>query len=337
MKHQLYLFVGVFFLLVTLFSCQEDVENLDDDINATLVPTTKSVRDIDGGRLPEVVVFASYRDGNDGGGGGDNGDWWHPFPLGSGGGGSVYPEGGGGGGAITPPPLTVTLVKNLLDLFPKGSDLSKADLEKLNVEYKKMLNSCEYMALNNYLLTNNYLGGKVKMKPADVPGLVSIDTNGTLTFYGSESVDATNLCHEWIHMCQQTLKPEACKHNLPENEGMMEFEVAFFQDVMRYIKYGAIFGEEGVSRFPNSTSWASNLIGIDNAKLQIIYAAWIATTFPNRKIPKTIKDRLNYEVFCNAFFRYNIAYKNREFKYNYEYGVSSLEKMLNTVAEKCFK
>lgn len=63
----------------------------------------------------------------------------------------------------------------LVNLFPKGTELSKEDLEKLNSEFNKMLVHCEYEALNKLLRDKNFSGGKIVLLPEDVTGLLALN------------------------------------------------------------------------------------------------------------------------------------------------------------------
>lgn len=358
MKYKIPLFI-TFSILQVLTSCQDDIKNLDDsDSKSTSTGLlTKSSVDIDGGTLPEVVVVASYTprvidDGEYWGGSNNYFDeyfdprsWWKPIGNGGGGGGG----GGGGSGDYNPPitPETVSLSEGLLRMFPKGSDLSKEDLEELNSEYKRMLVHCEFEAITQYMLNNNYCGGKINMRPPAV-GSAGIDRRtGDLSFYGSDQINAANLSHEWIHLLQRLLRPDIWEDEFvfAANEGMMEFELVVFLDVIHYMTHGTFERLQPDSDFPSVEQWIENLdIDFPNKKqLKIFYMMWLVETFNDlskggdaRRIPDKIVDINNYYVLCDRFFQYSRNYSARDFQVNASYGCSTLLEMLKIVAENCF-
>ena len=184
--------------------------------------------DIDGGELPEVIVTAHWprvegsdmdTDGHAPDENGSTRPWWEP---------PIEDVSGGGGGAGSSPIDNVKLSTSLLKKFPGGSNLSKDDLIKLNEEYKRLLLDCVYKSIDNYISSHWGKTGKIKMSGMQ-QGLASIDSKGNLNFYGSDQITATNLAHEWIHAYQMVFNP-SCSSLSNEYAGMMEFDLALFQD-----------------------------------------------------------------------------------------------------------
>lgn len=329
---------GILLCLLVIPSCQEDISESLSDPNPSLV--TKSVSDIDGGSLPEVVVCANFIKEDGGGGAGGSGGigdwgnfdyngWWTPFEGVAGGG----IGGGGGGGSSHQSPVTVKLAESLIKLFPKNSNLSKNDLEKLNNEYKRMLVHCEYKAINDYLLKNFNLQGSILMESATSQGLVAFTSKGDLIFKGSETIDATNMAHEWIHMCQEALMPGCVKN--PSYEGALEFELAVLQDVFHYKRHGTIDRLLPGTEFPDITSWTTNLVK-DGANVRLLYKPFIQSLSedPDRTI-----SGLNFTFFFNyfskAFFENNRSYMSRNLSYDPNYGYSNLKNII-ALTNNCF-
>lgn len=334
-----YYFLGAISCLLIAPSCQENISESFNESNPSL--ETKSMNDIDGGSLPEVVVCANFIDKEDGGGsggiggiggfwgdsgGGDYYGWWTPdFGMGG---------GGGGGGSSSHAPVTVKLVESLIKLFPKNSNLSKADLEKLNSEYKRMLVHCEYKSINDYLLKHYNLKGSIKMGSATSRGLVSFASNGDLKFAGSDAIDATNLAHEWIHMCQEALKPGCVKDT--SFEGALEFELAVLQDVFHYKQYSSIDRLQPGAEFPETGSWVYNL-DISNSNLLIFYKPFIKELCNNADdVISGCNFPFLYKSFADDFYKHNRNYQNKNLFFNSSYGYSNLKSIINLISD-CYK
>lgn len=332
-------------------SCQDDIKDLDNtnpENRPTLLSTKSRDDDIDGGTLPEVVVtanrleYASDFDGSGGGGGGFGGggsgwydpqDWWYP-PLNDDAWSHII--GGGGGGSYANPPQ-VTLSANLLKLFPKGSNLGESDLEKLNSEYKKMLEDCTYKALNQLLLDGNYSGSKIFYNP-DGLGNAGINRTGSLTFADAGSINSTNLAHEWTHLCQRYLRPDIWgdSQSFDKYYGMMEYELEVFKDIVWMLKYGQSIsqGEEVVPL----DSWVNQIQMDKDSKgyLGLLYAFWLYGNFGQGVVPEHFNTAEYYQM-SYYFFNKVPSNMNRGMKCEESYGVSTMETLLRQVYNNCIK
>lgn len=346
MKNFYFLLLFILFYVFVLSSCGKEEFAENDETDNTIFMSIRPDGVIDGGTLPEVTVTGNYINPSDGG-------WWYPpFPNEPAGPPSPPPlptiVGGGGGGTSPGKPLpTVKLTKDLVTLFPGGTTLSKADLEKLNSEFKRMMVHCEYEALNQFLKDNGYCAGKIQMNPPNVQGLVSIDLyTGNLNFYGNDAINAEHLCHEWIHLCQRGINWRSLDFELEDVEGMMEFELVVFQDVIHYMTHGTFERLQPETDFPAAQQWISNLSVSEERKtaLKIIYGLWFVTTFnvnanpqEARRIPEIIRDIKTLNVLANDFFKYSSNYKNSNFELNNRYNYPALSSLLNVVNKHCFK
>ena len=340
MKQRLSFFIIFWFLLIG-FSCeyenQEENDVRQDVIDLSLI---SAFRDIDGGELPEVTVTAHWPvieeprpdiDPNEPPTG-DAIPWWEP-PVGGGGGGSSVGEGGG-----NPSSSSVKLSTNLIKRFPRGSNLSQADLKKLNEEYKKLLLDCVYNSIDNYISSHWKKSGRIKMFGAQ-QGLASIDSNGNLNFYGNDQITATNLAHEWIHAYQMAFNP-ACSGLSEEYAGMMEFELAVLQDLICYAKSGYTSLSRNENYFPNDYCWINSLTMMSpsvRSKFYEAYQNWIESVCFNKQLPVKF-DQTMYFFWAPIFGAYHSGYKDRGYNFqNKNYGTSSIESILKMANQNCFK
>ena len=337
MKQRLSFFIIFWFLLIG-FSCeyenQEENDVRQDVIDLSLI---SAFRDIDGGELPEVTVTAHWPrveepvpdidpDGNmpDAS---DSRPWWEP-PTGG------EPAGGGGGHSSSIG--NVILSTNLLKRFPGGSNLSKADLTKLNEEYKRLLLECVYNSIDNYISSHWRKSGQIKMYGSQI-GLASLDSRGNLNFYGSDQITATNLAHEWIHAYQMAFNPSSS--NLSnEYVGMMEFELALFQDLICYAKSGYTSLSRGDGYFPGGSCWINSLKGSNRGRYYYEqgYMKWLESICVNNQLPVKI-DQTMYLYWARVFGDH-LGYSDKGYNFqNKEYGTKTLESLLDMAARNCFK
>lgn len=328
--------VIVFCMFLITFSCeyeiQEENENIHEMINLSSTP---AFFDYDGGELPEVTVTAHWPlveesnmypdeqapDDN------DSRSWWNP-PT------EDFPSGGGSSSSASG---NVKLSTNLIKRFPAGSNLSEADLKKLNKEYKILLLDCVYKSIDDYISSHWNKSGKIKMSGIQ-QGLASIDSNGNLNFYGSDQITATNLAHEWIHAFQMAFNP-ACSSLNNNYAGMMEFDLAVFQDLICYAKNGYTSLTRNEGYFPEGSCWINslNLSNRTRHHFEISYLAWLESICVNKQFPIRF-DQTMYLYWADIFGCYHRGYSGKGYNFqNKEYGTKSLESLIEVATSNCFK
>lgn len=341
MKKKTIFFPGCAVLLLCIvFSCQQDLNDvlLEENVAALTSKSTED-GDIDGGTLPEVVVTASYpltfqfAPGPNTSFISDPQPWWHELPP------IDYSGPGGGNGGFHPiktQPDSVKVVENLVKFFPKGTNFTKQQLEKLNIEYKKLMSNCIYKTIDDYISENGKFTGGINMrKEDDSVGDASLDEEGNLNIYGERNITDTNLAHEWIHLCQRAFKPERAKSD-PEYVGLMEFELALFQDMMGYAKNGENWAKRN-DDVPPTQSWISSIPFNLQRPVGDIYSRWLESMFRNG-FPTRI-DLTSFMCYASLFGTHHLVYN--KFGYNYynkNYGVESINNLLQLISQnKCFE
>lgn len=195
------------------------------------------------------------------------------------------------------------LWQRILNLFKKGSRLNANDQKKLEDAYKKMREECIYEYIDNYLQSQNVSLGSIYIADPGWMGQAAVTNSGDLKFADSNEITAEALKHEWFHLYQKEY------HSLSSytEPGMMEWEQAFFQDILMYIKIGG--NRNGITY-----SWACFEIG--NTSYEKDYLDWLSTlTNKGTTFPTNI-DNSNFEHFADVFGDVSRSY-NKSRGYNY--------------------
>ena len=240
--------------------------------------------------------------------------------------GGYYPAGGGGGGSgsttVSPP---VTILNNKLSTLFKGiCSLSESDTKKLNEAYEEMLKVCFYGAVDNYLFAHNVKLNSISYGSA---GQVSIDSNGNLKFYNSNEINSFNLKHEWIHIFQKTFLNIS---SFGDMAGMVEFEVALVQDILKFIEIGGNWKT-------TAHSWAVWKMSNENYKDD--YMDWLSRMTNNGTTYPTTVDKRKFQFFSIAFGEVSISYNtNRGYTYgSNDYDASALLEIFIRAENLCYK
>lgn len=339
MKQKTLFFPGfAVFLLCAVFSCQQDLEDVCLKENVAALTTKSQPGDIDGGTLQEVVVTANYpmtfqfSSGPDMGSLWDPQPWWHELPPID-----IPGPGGGGHSPIKTEPDTVDVAKNLIKFFPKQTKLTKYQLEKLNEEYKKLMDECAYKAMDDYIAENGLFRGCIQVKKSGSgPGLASIDADGNLNFYGEENITAVNLAHEWIHLYQIAFNHEHAPLD-KEYVGMMEFELAVIQDILVFANNPDQLYNRDQTSVHSTCSWASTVPIKVRETIQSLNEAWL-----NKMFKEGFPSYVNLNLFLThsmLFGQYHPTYTNEVYKYgDKSYGVESINHLLQLISQSnCFK
>ncbi|HKL71449.1 MAG TPA: hypothetical protein VJ855_02240 [Marinilabiliaceae bacterium] len=188
-------------------------------------------------------------------------------------------------------------------MFKRGTTLNKEEKEKLEDAYKKMRDECIYEYIDNYLQSQNVSLGSIYIAPPGWMGLAGVTNSGDLKFADSNEITVEALKHEWFHLYQKEY------HSLSSytERGMMEWEQAFFQDILIYIEIGG--NRNGITY-----GWACFEIG--NTSYEKDYLDWLSTlTNKGTTFPTNI-DNSNFEHFADVFGDVSRSY-NKSRGYNY--------------------
>lgn len=350
MKRKRFLLLSAMLILVT-FSCIDDgIENSTQEESVI----TKSLseeelinlyRDIDGGKLPEVVITASYprvavqfaSSGSSAGGG--SYDFWGSY----GGGSSTeswWQYSGGGGGGSSGNNSQIFFSENLIRRFPAGSNLSPNQMSKLNGIYRILAGvECVYRVMDDYISQNGKNIGKLIARPEQINfgDCAAVDENWNLIFYGN-GITLDNIKHEWIHMYQRT--SNSSLDNLsPEVAGMMEFELCIIQDIIFFVQYGKerFFNRTNTETY--TSSWVSSVTGTPIADIQTDYIKWLSKICKGDKLTEAISDE-DFLYWTKKYGQFNIvAQKFPQYNYqNKSYGTYISTELFNLIRYKeCLK
>ena len=136
---------------------------------------------------------------------------------------------------------------------------------------------------------------------------------GSLAFppYG---ILASSMEHEFIHMYQRDVQGKKVDTDKEKRDtGMMEFELAFYQGIIRYIHAGYSWtfkGEDG-----------------DPSQYEREFQTYVASICANGK-PTSI-DINEFVKWSNIFGEYSRGYSGKGYKFgNYDYGTSCINSLL---------
>lgn len=247
-------------------------------------------------------------------------------------GGGVYIDNSGGGGSNNNNnnnrPPRVSLDPRLKELFKGEHDLDTEYIEKLNYAFNKMKKECFYDYIDYYLRQNNVQLRNIYIAEPGWYGQAAITSSDDLKFADISQITAYNLKHEWIHLYQKQF------HNINrfgKNLGMVEFELALIQDILKFIE---IRGDWENTAY----SWACTTT--TNYKHQQAYMDWLLDLTNNgTAYPTTIKDE-KFQEFSEAFGDVSISY-NTSRGYTYgdksSYKPSAIQSLFSRAKSYCNK
>lgn len=229
--------------------------------------------------------------------------------------------GGGGGSSISP----ITIKASLRKLFKGECILDDEGIKKLNKEYDKMKENCFYNFIDNYLKEN-----KIQLKNISYGsgGQASVSNIGNLRFGSNADITAENLSHEWIHLYQMQYH-KLLNTDMKSIRGMMEFELAFIQDILALIENKG--DDKSIARF-----WAGEGRG-EITKLE--YIGWLKKITHNGTQYPTSIEHLTFLNYSKEFGEGSISY-NVEKGYIYgnaAYRAYAAQALFRQAKEHCNK
>lgn len=183
--------------------------------------------------------------------------------------------------------------------------LNDDETKKLNEAYLEMINECFYEYIDNYFKINNMKLRDILIAEPGWMGQAGINDLGDLKFADISQITVDNLKHEWIHLYQKQFHSMT---TFGDKRGMMEFELALIQDILKFIE---IKGEWKNTAY----SWACSSQKHDKYRLE--YMEWLIDLTDNgKRFPIAIENKM-FQYFSIAFGEVSISYNtNRGYIYN---------------------
>ena len=153
------------------------------------------------------------------------------------------------------------------------------------------------------------------------------------TFHENSTTDgilASSMEHEFIHMYQRDVQGKKVDTDKEKRDtGMMEFELAFYQGIIRYIHAGYSWTFKGEDGDPSYQSlWTSGLTDPSLIpQYEREFQTYVASICANGK-PTSI-DINEFVKWSNIFGEYSRGYSGKGYKFgNYDYGTSCINSLL---------
>ncbi|WP_373135371.1 hypothetical protein [Phocaeicola plebeius] len=222
---------------------------------------------------------------------------------------------------------TTGLNSNLASLFKGGAPtLSSSQIQEVNNAYSKMTSINCYNGIDKAIRNKTSYSGTIFID--DTQGAAYFH-RGSLAF-PSYSILASSMEHEFIHMYQRDVQGKQIDtSNEKRDTGMMEFELAFYQGVIRYIHAGNSWIHKGEDGDPSYLSlWTSaltdpSLIPEYERKFQTYVASICA-----KGVPTSININ-DFIEWSKIFGKYSRGYSGRGLIFgNYDYGTTCINSLL---------
>lgn len=216
---------------------------------------------------------------------------------------------------------------NLASLFTGGAPtLTSAQIKEVNDAYTKMTSINCYNNIDKAVRNKTSYNGTIFLD--DQYGAAYFN-KGSLAF-PSYSILASSMEHEFIHMYQRDVQGKQIDTNKEKKDtGMMEFELAFYQGIIRYIHAGYSWIFQGEDGDPSYQSlWTSSLTDPSLIpQYEREFQIYVASICTNGK-PTSI-DIDEFIKWSNIFGEYSRGYSGKGLKFgNYNYGTSCINSLL---------
>ena len=189
-----------------------------------------------------------------------------------------------------------------------------------------MRQKCFYEFIDNYLAKNNVQLNNINIDP-NYGGQAGVSSTGNLTFWNSDEINSHNLSHEWIHLFQKQYNSMS---SFGDKRGMMEFELALTQDILKFIEIGGKW---------KTTAYSWACWGGRNEKYRDEYMTWLMNITQDGKSYPSAIDNNKFQYFSHSFGEVSISYStNRGYTYgNISYNSSAIQSLFNQAKNHCNK
>ena len=223
--------------------------------------------------------------------------------------------------------VSTALNANLASLFTGGAPtLTSAEIKEVNDAYAKMTSINCYRNIDEAVRNKTSYAGTIFL---DDTYASAYFRKGSLAFppYG---ILASSMEHEFIHMYQRDVQGKKVDTDKEKRDtGMMEFELAFYQGIIRYIHAGYSWTFNGEDGDPSYQSlWTSGLTDPSLIpQYEREFQTYVASICANGK-PTSI-DINEFVKWSNIFGEYSRGYSGKGYKFgNYDYGTSCINSLL---------
>lgn len=223
--------------------------------------------------------------------------------------------------------VSTALNANLASLFTGGAPtLTSAEIKEVNDAYAKMTSINCYRNIDEAVRNKTSYAGTIFL---DDTYASAYFRKGSLAFppYG---ILASSMEHEFIHMYQRDVQGKKVDTDKEKRDtGMMEFELAFYQGIIRYIHAGYSWTFKGEDGDPSYQSlWTSGLTDPSLIpQYEREFQTYVASICANGK-PTSI-DINEFVKWSNIFGEYSRGYSGKGYKFgNYDYGTSCINSLL---------